>query len=301
MIRTPLAVLGLCLALSLPATARAQQAAELPPGVDASGLSSAQRETVAKLLAESYCHCGCPHTLGGCLKEHKSCKHAPRMAQLAVRLVQAGMKPEQAQAALTEYYAGFRKKRASFNLKDSGPPLGNPDAKITLVEFSDFTCPYCRALRPKLEEWVKANASRVRLFYKPFHLPNHPRSMESAEAVEFAREKGKFWPMHDALFDANGRLEDGDLVGAAERIGLSGQELQDALASKRFRPRIFASSAEGKAAGILGTPTIFVNGRRLDLALGSARDPFEYLGWALDFTMQDEEEWVAHGGAWARD
>jgi protein-disulfide isomerase len=295
MLRTALA---LCLTAAVPLPTRAQ---DLPPGVDASELAPAQREILSKVLASQFCHCGCPHTLGGCLKEHRTCKHAPRMAELAVKLVGAGAKQDQVEAVLAKYYGGFRKKRAPFNLKDAGAPLGNPDAKITIVEFSDFTCPFCRALRPRLEAWVKANASRVRLFYRPFHLPNHARSMESAEAGEFAREKGKFWPMHDALFEADGRLSDDDLVAQAERLGLPGGELREALASKRFRPRIIASSAEGKASGLEGTPTIFVNGRRFELTIGSPRDPFEFIGWGLDFTLRDEEEWVANGGAWARD
>lgn len=291
MLRTSLATL--LLVASFPASAQE------PPGADA--LPPAQREVLSRILASQYCHCGCPHTLGGCLKEHQSCKHAPRTAELAVKLLASGAKQDQVEAVLAKYYGGFKKKRATFNLKDTGAPLGNPDAKITLVEFSDFTCPFCRSLRPRLEAWVKANASRVKLVYRPFHLPNHPRSMESAEAGEFAREKGKFWPMHDALFEANGRLSDDDLVATAERLGLPGSELREALGSKRFRPRIFASSAEGRAAGLEGTPTIFVNGRRFELTIGSTRDPFEFVEWGLDFTLRDEEEWVANGGAWARD
>jgi protein-disulfide isomerase len=298
MLRTPLAaLLAAALVSALPASAQEP----LPPGVDASALTPSQRDVLSKVLAGQYCHCGCPHTLGGCLKEHRACKHAPRMAELAVKLVGAGAKQEQVEAVLAKYYGGFRRKRATFNLKDAGPALGNPDAKITLVEFSDFTCPFCRVLRPRLEAWVKANASRVRLFYRPFFLPNHPRSMECAETGEFAREKGKFWPMHDLLFQGNAAPSDDELVSGAERLGLSGQELREALASKRFRPRIFASSAEGKAAGLEGTPTIFVNGRRFELTIGSARDPFESVEWGLDFTLRDEEEWVANGGAWAKD
>jgi protein-disulfide isomerase len=223
------------------------------------------------------------------------------MAQLAVKVAATGAPAPEAQKFVADYYASFDpKRRAKLNVKDFGPPLGSPDAPVTIVEFSDFTCPYCRMLRPVLERWAKKNAARARLFYKPFPLANHPRAMEMAEAAEFAREKGAFWPMHDHLFEAGRPLSDDDLVRLAGQLGLSGEELRAALASKRFRPRLFASQAEARAAGLDGTPTLYVNGRKHLLMLGSRTDPMGAIEWGLDFSLQDEEEWMKHGG-WAKD
>jgi protein-disulfide isomerase len=298
MIRTPL-LAALLLAVAAPALA-ADPA--LPPGVDASSLTPPQRAVLARVLDESYCHCGCPHTLSGCLKEHKSCKHAPRMVQLAVKLASTNAAAEGVQKLLGDYYQSFdKKRRATFNVKDFGPPLGKADAPITIVEYSDFTCPYCAALRPVLEQWVKAQNGRVKLHYKPFPIPSHARAMEAAEAAEFAREKGQFWPMHDLLFENPRRLGDDDLVSYAQRLGLSGDELRQALQSKRFRPRIFASQAEGRAAHLEGTPTLYVNGRKHVLLLGTPGNPLGLAEWGLDFSLQDEEEWQKHGGGWNRD
>lgn len=297
MIRTALAALALVLA----SPALAQSQAALPPGVDAAGLTPAQREVLARVLEESYCHCGCPHTLSGCLKEHKACKHAPRMAKLAARLAGTGADAKQVQDFVTAYYAGFdKKKRATFNAKDFGPPQGSADAQVTIVEYSDFTCPFCALLRQPLERWVKKNASRVKLVYKPFPIVSHPRAMEAAEAAEFAREKGAFWPMHDLLFENHQRLSDDDLAGYAERLGLSGEEMRQALQSKRFRPRIFGAQAEARVAGLKGTPSLWMNGRRVEVILGQPGDPFANLDFVLDFMLADEEEWVKNGG-WARD
>ena len=291
---------AISLAAALPAAAVAADA--LPPGVDASALSPAQRQVLQKVLDESFCHCGCPHTLAGCLKEHKSCKHAPRMAALAVRLSGTGAQAEQVRNFMGEYYASFdAKKRAKLSVKDLGAPIGDPGAAITIVEFSDFTCPFCQLLRPVLERWVKARGDRVKLHYKPFPILSHPRAMESAEAAEFAREKGKFWPMHDLLFENHGKLADDDLAGYAARLGLSGDELRQALAAKRFRPRIFAAQAEARAAGLQGTPTLYLNGRRHMLVLGTREDPLAFAEWGLDFSLADEEEWQKNGGSWARD
>jgi protein-disulfide isomerase len=294
------ALLALALTAALPARG-ATDGPPLPAGVDASSLAPAQRDVLARVLAESYCFCGCPHTLAGCLKEHRSCKHAPRMAQLAVKLAGTGAPAPEVQRLMAEYYGSFdKKKRATFNVKDFGPPLGGADAPITIVEFSDFTCPYCAALRPVLERWVKAREGRAKLVYKPFPIVSHPRAMEAAEAAEFAREKGKFWPMHDLLFESSRPQSDDDLARLAERLGLSGDELRQALASKRFRPRIFASQAEARAAGLAGTPTLYINGRKHVLMFGTAQDPLAHVEWGLDFALADEEEWQKAGG-WAKD
>ena len=291
----PLAV-ALALALSAPRAATAA----LPPGVDASGLTPAQVEVADQLLASAYCYCGCPHTVAGCLKEHKSCKHSPRMAQLAVRIAASGMPFGDAQKVLTEYYAGFAKKRFAFNVKDFGPPLGSPSAPVTIVEFSDFTCPFCQAIRAPLERWVEARKGRVNLVFKPFPIPSHARAMEAAETAEFAREKGFFWQMHDLLFENPRALQDDDLASYVQRFGGKPEELRQALESKRFRPRIIASQAESRAALLTGTPTLYMNGRKLNLPLGVQGAPLAQVEWALDFALADEEEWLKNKG-WARD
>jgi protein-disulfide isomerase len=290
------------LALSLAAAAPGRAAdAPLPPGVEAGALTAPQREVLARVLADSYCYCGCPHTLAGCLKDHRSCRHAPRMAELAVKLAATGAAAPDVQKFLTDYYAGFARRRATFNVKDFGPPLGKPDAPVTIVEFSDFTCPFCRMLRPRLEKWVKAREGRVKLHYKPFPIPSHARAMEAAEAAEWSREKGFFWQMHDLLFENPTALSDGDLAGYARRLGGSPDELREALASKRFRPRIFAAQAEARAAGLTGTPTLYLNGRRHVLTFGTREDPLANVEWGLDFALADEEEWAKNGGAWSKD
>jgi protein-disulfide isomerase len=294
--RFPLA-LAAALVAALPA---APAAAQLPAGVDASGLTAPQIAAVEAMLQNSYCYCGCPHTVQGCLTDHRTCKHGPRMAQLAVRIAASGISAPDGVKIMSEYYAGFSRKRATFNTKDFGPPLGSPDAPVSIVEYSDFTCPFCQRLRPILERWVKAREGRVKLFYKPFPIPSHDRAMEAAEAAEFAREKGFFWPMHDLLFENPHELEDADLADAVRRLGGDPAQLREALSSKRFRPRIIASQAEARAAGLTGTPTLWFNGRKHNLVFGPPGNPLANVEWALDFSLADEEEW-SKNKAWARD
>jgi protein-disulfide isomerase len=288
-----LAVLGSGVASRRAAAAPAEpDAAEILPGVALEALTPEQRQVAARVAQNEFCHCGCPHTLSGCLREHKACKHAPRMAALAARLAGAGLGVPEVARALGDYYASFdRAKRVALDVGGFGPPLGGPEAKVTIVEFSDFTCPYCQMLRPRLEEFVKARKGRVRLFYKPFPIASHPRSAEAAAAAEWAREKGFFWAMHDALFEHPHDLDDAALSATAERLGGDPADLLEALAAGRYRARIAGSQEEARRGGLQGTPTLFFDGRRYTLPDHSEE--------SLEFTLADEEEWLA--GGWGHD
>ncbi len=294
-----LSAAGVCIAGGAisPARAAAPTGADLELArVDLSTLSPAQVEVVRRVAQDEFCYCGCPHTLAGCLREHAACRHAPRMAALVARLAGQGMTAREILKALTGYYAGFeRGKRATLDVKSFSPPLGKPGARVTIVEFSDFACPYCQALRPELERFVLENEGRVKLYYKPFPIAAHPRAREAAIAGEWARDRGLFWKMHDEIFGHPRALSDDDLAAYAEKIGGDASDLRRALAQGRNEARIAASQAEARAAGLAGTPTLYVNGRRLTLpaAPGELRE-------TLRFTVEDEEEWSEHD-SWARD
>lgn len=294
---SPLAALLASALVLAPPAADAQGAPEAAlPGVDVSALSPAQVEVVRRVVQDEFCHCGCPHTLAGCLREHAGCKHAPRMASLVVRLAGQGMSAREILKVLTDYYAGFdRPKRASLDVKGFAPPLGNPDAPVAIVEFSDFACPYCQAVRPELERFVLENAARVKLYYKPFPIASHPRAQEAALAGEWARDRGVFWKMHDELFEHPHALADDDLASYAQRVGGDAEDLRSALEQGRNKARIAASLSEARGAGVAGTPTLFVNGRKLTLPASPSE-----IRESLRFAVEDEEEWMKHNG-WARD
>jgi protein-disulfide isomerase len=270
-----------------------------PPAADAAalpraaleGLTPEQRTLVEDFARDTFCYCGCPHTLAQCLREHSTCKHAPRMAALAARLARAGAKKEELARMVTSYYASFD-RRAQFEVSRFGPPLGDPSAPVTMLEFSDFTCPYCQLVRPVLESFVEARAKRVKLVFKPFPIESHPGALEVAQAAEWARDQDLFWPMHDALFSNPGARTPDELAAIAREVGGDPESLRAALADARFVPRIRESMAEARAAGIQGTPSLFLNGRPLVLLDLSEE--------GLEFTLQDEEEWTQHRG-WQRD
>jgi protein-disulfide isomerase len=292
--RSVLAALATCLLAGLPAEGAAGPAKPPPadlPGVATEGLSPEQKALLADWAKDAFCYCGSPHTVSQVLREHGTCRHAPRMAALAARLIRGGAKKKEELArTVGAYYASFD-KRVRLDVSRFGPPLGNPDAPVTIVEFSDFTCPYCRMVRPGLETFVRVRSDRVKLYYKPFPIESHPGALECAQAGEWAREKGRFWAMHDALFESGSHTVD-DLADLARGLGMDPADLRQALEEQRWVEKIRASQAEARAADLKGTPTLFLDGRMLVLT--------DYSDEALEFTLQDEEEWISHHG-WIRD
>jgi protein-disulfide isomerase len=270
------------------AAATAQTPEELLPGVDLSAFSPAQREVLASWARATFCACGCPHTVSSCLAGHKTCKHAGRMVQLASGLVAKGATLTDVNRIVQNYYAGFdRRKR--LDVTDFGPPLGDPEAKITIVVVSDFTCPFCKLFVPTIEQFAKQRPG-VRLFAKPFPIASHPGSDVAAETGEWAREKGLYWDLQSLLYAADEAPTEDGMAALVRRLGGDTADLREALASGRYRQRVLQAQVEARDAGLTGTPTVFVNGRKIeDLSEDGLR-----------FALDDEEEWVAHGG-WAHD
>jgi protein-disulfide isomerase len=215
-------------------------------------------------------------------------RHALRMLLLATRLASAGATNTEIDTALNRYYAGFAAPRARFTV-DPSLCRGPEDAAVTLVEFSDFECPYCRAAAPLLEGLI-SEAGPVRLCFKPFPLKQHAHATPAAEAALFARAHGKFWAMHDLLFTHQDNLEAADLRRYAEELELDPEGLARALELHVFSDALEASKAEGKRANVASTPSVYLDGRSHDLALSVAE---------LHHSIDDELEWQSHSGHWA--
>jgi protein-disulfide isomerase len=144
------------------------------------------------------------------------------------------------------------------------PSLGRADAPVTIVEFSDYQCPFCQryfatTLPALKKEYV--DAGKVRYVFRDHPLDQlHPLARKAAEAAHCAGEQGKFWEMHDALFGHPGTLAPSQLVEHARSIGLDGPKFGECLASGRHAARVERGLADGAAAGVQGTPG-FVIGR----------------------------------------
>jgi predicted DsbA family dithiol-disulfide isomerase len=143
------------------------------------------------------------------------------------------------------------------------PSRGSDRAGVTLIEFSDFQCPYCGQARKMLEELAARYPNDMRIVFRDFPLRQHPRAQAAAEAAHCAHEQDKFWPYHDLLFANASDLEDSALDRYAEEAKLDLAEFTACLQSERPKTAVAANKAAGERYGIEGTPAIFINGIKL--------------------------------------
>ena len=153
------------------------------------------------------------------------------------------------------------------------PVVGPADARITLVEFSDFQCPFCVKAIHQLEAVMKAYPKQVKLIFKQFPLDSHPQASISAAAALAAHQQGKFWPMHDALFANRTRLSRNTFLELATGLGLDMKRFTADLDSPEIKKAVARDIGDGDKAGVEATPTVFVNGQRYNgsLELGAMK------------------------------
>ena len=166
---------------------------------------------------------------------------------------------------------------AVFSISDSQPPkevsdtdlvkkssqvLGSEDAKVTIVEFSDFQCPACGAAHPVVKQVIKEYGDRILFVYRHFPLlATHQYALKAAEAAEAAGEQGKFWEYHDLLFANQDNLKTEDLKNYAKQIGLDMKKFDEALDSGKHKDKVLSDLDDGEKFGVTSTPTFFINGQ----------------------------------------
>ncbi len=175
-----------------------------------------------------------------------------------------------AEADLLKYLRGkhevrWMMPRERVAVTDAGPSKGNPSAKVTVVEFADFQCPYCGRLQPILADVLGQFPDDVRLVYRQLPIPQlHPSAYMAAQASICSDEQGHFFEMHDALFGhfASGTpLQAEDVMALGKRVGLDAEKFDSCLNSGRAKNVIDRDTVEADALGVEGTPAVFVNGR----------------------------------------
>ena len=139
---------------------------------------------------------------------------------------------------------------------------GNPKAPVTIVEFSDYQCPYCRQVEPTLKNLLAKYGDKVNLAFRDFPLTMHPQAQLSAEASRCAAEQGKFWEYHDQLFSASS-LERPALVEYSRTVKMDEKKFDSCLDSGKYRSQVEQDAQEGRQAGVSGTPGFFINGEPL--------------------------------------
>lgn len=147
---------------------------------------------------------------------------------------------------------------------DGAPFKGSATAPVTIVEFSDFQCPFCKRVQPTLTQLLTRYSDKIKLVYRDFPLDSlHPEARKAAEAARCANDQGKFWPYHDLLYAGAPKAGPEQLKAHARTAGLDLSAFEQCLSSGKYQAAVQKDVEDGARAGVTGTPAFFVNGRAL--------------------------------------
>jgi protein-disulfide isomerase len=178
--------------------------------------------------------------------------------QAATQALEARLRQEHSVTVL------FTPYRLSFDNSGS-PALGDSTAPVTVVEFSDFQCPFCQQFAPTLKEIARNFGEKVHVVYRQFPIVSlHADAFNAAEGSLCAHEQGRFWQMHDLMFAEPNQLSNEQIKLKAGRLGLDRRAFDECLDSRRYRAQVEKDIEEGTRAGVGGTPAVFVNGQPLE-------------------------------------
>ena len=168
--------------------------------------------------------------------------------------------------------------RHAVTLAATDPSTGAASAPVTIVEFSDFQCPFCRQVAPTLKQVRDTYGDKVRIVWKDFPLTQiHPQAFKAGEAAHCAAEQGKFWEYHDTLFGSQQALQVTDLKKYAAELGLDSAKFDPCVDSSKYADRVREGVAQGSRLGVNSTPTMYVNGR-----LVSGAQPYDVIAAVID-------------------
>ena len=200
---------------------------------------------------------------------HNRGQMAGRTLEQSSESIAAALKSSRLAAARADYVRTLRKRYKAHVLlepprfaasPDDDPSRGAPSAPITIVEFSDFQCPFCTRAEDTIDQVLAQYGDRVRLVFRDFPLSIHPLAEGAAIAADCAREQGKYWEMNRALYANQSKLSAPDLAATAATLGLDVERFNACMASPESRAEVAKDTADGQALGISGTPTFFING-----------------------------------------
>jgi protein-disulfide isomerase len=167
--------------------------------------------------------------------------------------------------------------RVAVAVAPTDPVKGPASAPITIVEFSDYQCPFCARVNPTLDQVRQTYGDKVKIVFKDFPLPNHPQAPKAAEAGHCAGEQGKYWELHDRMFANQQALQPAQLKEYATAVGLDMNAFNQCLDSGKHAGRVVENMKSGEALGVGSTPTLYVNGRPI---VGA--QSFEYFKSVID-------------------
>jgi protein-disulfide isomerase len=254
------------------------KAAELTgvAGLSWDGVSDGQKTTAMQAMNERNCECGCGMgSVAICAKRDPNCPRSPRMAKVIVDMAKSGKgvgellayidrenpKRDQGAApqAAAEPPAGARKVAIPAHAPRKGPRF----AKVTIVEFSDFQCPFCSRVVPTLKSIHEKYPKDVAVVFVNQPLGNHPNARPAAKAFLAAHRQGKAWEMHDKMFANQAALTPADFEKYAQELSLNLPRFKKDSADPAVEKEVAADQALANSVGANGTPTFFINGREI--------------------------------------
>ena len=232
------------------------------PGIDVGKLSAERQATFYKLLGSLKSPCGKTHSLRTSFTQDTACKRAP----FAVKYVAALLGDEVNEKDTREFYAKKYDKVAAeapkFDLAKA-PRVGPEDAPVRLVEFFDYACPFCATFKPILDKVAEDNKGKVVEYFLMYPLEaKHPDSKSAAQAALAAAQQGKFKEMHEVLFARSPEHGKDAVMAYAQQLGLDMTKFAADYAA--VAPHVASDQAQGLAAGVEATPTLFFNGRKYE-------------------------------------
>lgn len=234
------------------------------PGVDWHNISGAKKAAAMKFIRTESCTCGCAMKMAECRMKDPTCSYSRKEASLAMKLFAEGKNADEVRAEIKRV-AGEPPPvlEDPVQISTTGDPAKGPDnARVTIVEFSDFQCPYCSQAVREANNVVRAFPKDVRLVFKQFPLDFHAQAEFAAEAALAAQAQGKFWEMHDKMYAGFPDLRAGTIMRYAREIGLDVNRFTAELGAHKYRARVQSEEQQGENAGVGGTPTFFINGKK---------------------------------------
>lgn len=260
-----------------PAAAPAPGAAAKPagdaefPGLNVESMMPSEKDGLRRLLQKFQSPCGKPHSLLTSLRTDPSCKLAPVAARWMAKLFSDGFLESEVDERYTKRFVSSK----CVQIDTSGAStLGDAAAPISLIEFSDFECPHCRMAEPIIKQVLK-EFKNVKLVFMNFPLQLHANAPTFAAAALAAGKQGKFWQFKEKLFENQGSVRQADLILYAQELGLDVRRFQADI--EAMRSRVARERAVGEKLDLGGTPTFFVNCRKVEgpLSLDNLRSYIE--------------------------
>src|SRR5262249_43154056 len=250
----------------------AVKSTDMPPGTF-DGMSESQKYAALKVLNDNDCSCGCDKgSLANCAAHDPNCPNSPQKLKQAVELAKAGKTAAQLQA---EMFGALPAKPATAAAPrlgestvyrvpiESSPVHGKATALVTMVEFSDYQCPFCSRANGTVTELEKDYGDKLRVVMKQNPLPFHEHAKSAALAALAAGQQNKYWEMHEKLFSNQKALDDASIERYAQEVGLDVAKWKQAMKSPKLEETIKKDQALAASLGATGTPAFFINGRKI--------------------------------------